>query len=128
MRWEWDSAAGPQAESNALIEFPITTMGARREQILFVQNVGRAPFTMEEFAKVSGSPLTLGLFTEPGSAFEVRWVPGAIVNPTEKQQVTVIFSPPVTTERIVDYAAVVEFRPSGAPVSTPRAARCTSPT
>ena len=35
VRWEWDSAAGPQAESNALIEFPITTMGARREQILF---------------------------------------------------------------------------------------------
>lgn len=89
-------------------------MGARREQVLFVQNVGRAAFTMTEFAKLSGSPVTLGLFTEPLSAFEVRWVPDAVVNPTEKQPVTVIFSPPITDERFVDYSAELEFRPAGA--------------
>ncbi len=93
-------------------------MGARRDQILFVQNVGRAAFTMSEFAKLSGSPLTLGLFTEPNSAFEVRWVPDVVVHPTEKVAVTVIFSPPITEpERFVDYAAEVELRPSGAAAS-----------
>ncbi|MDP3572213.1 MAG: choice-of-anchor D domain-containing protein [Archangium sp.] len=114
MRWEWVTAAGPQIDSSARVDFPPTTMGARREQVLFVQNVGRAAFTMTEFAKLTGSPVTLGLFSEPNSAFEVRWVPDVVVNPTEKQPVTVIFSPPITEERFVDYSAEVEFRPAGA--------------
>ena len=114
MRWEWVSETGPQIDSSARVDFPPTTMGARREQVLFVQNVGRAAFTMTEFAKLTGSPVTLGLFSEPNSAFEVRWVPDVVVNPTEKQPVTVIFSPPITEERFVDYAAEIEFRPSGA--------------
>ena len=59
MRWEWETATGPQFDSTAHVEFPPTTMGARREQILFVQNVGRAAFTMTEFARITGSPVTL---------------------------------------------------------------------
>lgn len=119
VRWEWETASGPQGDSSARVEFPPTTMGSRREQVLFVQNVGRAAFTMTEFARLTGSPVTLGLFTEPNSAFEVRWVPDVVVNPTEKTPVTVIFSPPITEpERFVDYASEVELRASGAPRST----------
>ena len=118
VRWEWDTGLGPQGDSSARVDFPVTTMGARREQLLYVQNVGRAAFSMTEFAKLTGSPVTLGLFTEPGSVFEVRWNPDVVVNPTEKQPVTVIFAPPITEpERVVDYESALEFRPSGAAAS-----------
>lgn len=118
VRWEWDTATGPQGDSSAVVNFPVTAMGARREQTLRVQNVGRAAFTMNEFAKLSGSAVTLGLFPEPNAAFEIRWDPTAVVNPTERVQVTVIFAPPVTeNERVMDYAAELELRPSGAPAS-----------
>ena len=115
VRWEWQTATGPAFDSSAVVEFPPTTMGARREQVLFVQNVGRAPFTMSEFALLSGSPVTLGLIPTAGAAFEVRWIPDVVVNPTEKQPVTIIFAPPITEpERVVDYASELELRPSGA--------------
>lgn len=114
VRWEWETASGPQFDSNAVVVFPPTGMGSRREQTLFVQNVGRAPFEMTEFAKLTGSAVTLGQFTEPGSAFEVRWVPNLVLNPTEKTPVTVIFAPPITEDRFVDYHSEVQLRPSGA--------------
>lgn len=118
VRWEWEGANGPEDGTSANVQFPVTAMGARREQVLYVRNIGLAPFTMEEFAKVSGSAVTLGLFlAEPNSAFEVKWAP-AVVNPTERQPVTVVFMPPVTeNERLVDYASEVELRPVGAAAS-----------
>jgi hypothetical protein len=115
VRWQWDTATGPQSDSSARVDFPITAMGARREQTIYVQNIGRAPFSMTEFAKLTGSAVTLGLFSDPNPAFEVRWTQDAVVNPTEQQAVTVIFEPPITEmQAVVDYETDLEFRPSGA--------------
>ena len=118
VRWQFETAQGMFSDSTGELSFPLTDMGVSREKVIFVQNAGRAPFTMTEFAKVSGSPVTLGLFTEANSAFSVKWQASHVVNPTELEAVTVIFTPPVTADPLyADYSSVIELRPQGAPAA-----------
>lgn len=95
VRWEWDIGTGPQHDTSARVNFPVTTMGARREQLLWVSNVGPIPFSMSEFAKLGGSAVVAGALSESAPAFEVQWTADVVVNPTERQPVTVLFTPPV---------------------------------
>lgn len=114
VRWEWETPLGTEGDSSARVDFPPTAMGGRRDQLLFVRNVGRAAFTMSEFAQLAGSPTALNLNVPPGSAFEVHWDPSVVVNPTERTQVTVSFTPPITDGNIVDYESSLQLKPSGA--------------
>jgi len=115
VRWQWQTAAGELSDETAVITFADTDMGGRREQVLYVQNVGRAAFTMAEFAKISGSAVTLGALREENSAFEVVWDPEVVVNPSERTGITVRFSAPVSgDEPFAEYSSQVELRPSGA--------------
>ncbi len=115
VRWQFFVDNAEVSDATAVITFPLTDMGSLREQVVWVQNVGRAPFTMNEFAKISGSPVTLGLFAEDDSAFEVVWAPEVTVNPSERTGITVRFTAPVSdAELTADYASIVELRPSGA--------------
>lgn len=114
VRWEWDSAFGVEGDSSARVEFPPTTMGGRRDQTIWVRNVGRAPFTMTEFAQLGGSPTTLNLALVPSSTFEVKWDPTVTLNPTERTQVTISFTPPITDATSIDYESDLQLKPSGA--------------
>jgi len=89
VRWEWETPLGVESDSSARVDFPPTSMGGRRDQVLFVRNVGRAPFTMSEFGQLAGAPTSLNLMLVPNSAFEVRWDPTVVLNPTERTQLTV---------------------------------------
>lgn len=117
VRWEWDTAFGVEGDSSARVEFPPTTMGGRRDQTIWVRNVGRAPFTMTEFAQLAGSPTTLNFALVPSSTFEVKWDPTVTLNPTERAQLTVSFTPPITNDNSIDYESDLQFRPSGAAAS-----------
>jgi hypothetical protein len=117
VRWEWDTAAGVEGDTSARVDFPPTTMGARRDQTIWVRNVGRAPFTMTEFAQLAGSPTTLNTMLVAGSTFEVRWDPTVVLNPTERTQITVSFTPPVSENTSIDYESDLQLRPSGANAS-----------
>ncbi len=113
--WEWETAAGTQGDTKAFVDFPGTTMGARRDETLFVRNVGRAAFTMTDFAKLMGAATTLNLTVEPSAAFEVHWDPTVTLSPTERTQVVVSFTPPLTEGMgSVDYESDLELRPQGA--------------
>ena len=118
VRWQWETPEGLQSDSSTVIAFPDTDMGAHREQVVYVQNVGSAPFTMAELAKVSGSAITLGLATEPNAAFEVKFDPAVVVGPSERTGITVYFNAPITPDPVqADYATTVELRPHGAPAA-----------
>ncbi len=115
VRWEWETAAGIEGDSKARVEFPSTTMGARREQQLFVRNVGRAAFTMSEFAQLMGAPTTLNFQLAPNPVFEVHWDATTELNPTERTAVTVAFTPPITDgQNLIDYESDLDLKPQGA--------------
>lgn len=115
VRWEWDSATGVEGGPIGRVDFPPTAMGARREQQIFVRNVGRAAFTMDQFIKVMGAETTLNLALVSNSAFEVRWDPTLVLNPTDRAPIQVSFTPPVTENQTsVDYESDLELQPQGA--------------
>jgi hypothetical protein len=114
VRWEWETPLGTESDSSARVDFPPTSMGGRRDQVLYVRNVGRAPFTMSDFGQLAGAPTSLNLMPVPNSAFEVRWDPTVVLNPTERTQLTVSFTPPITDGNIIDYESALQLKPSGA--------------
>lgn len=118
VRWEWDTAAGSDSDSKARVDFPITTMGGRRDERVWVRNVGRVAFSMTEFAQLMGAPTTLNTQLAPQAAFEVRWQPDLVLNPTERTEVLVAFTPPITEgQSTVEYESFLELRPQGAAAS-----------
>ncbi|MFZ5446374.1 MAG: choice-of-anchor D domain-containing protein [Myxococcota bacterium] len=118
VRWEWESADGLESDVKARVDFPITTMGGRRDARLWVRNVGRAPLTMTEFAQLMGAPTTLNSQLASQAAFEVRWTADLVLDPTERTEVLVAFTPPVTENRsTAEYESFLELRPQGAAAS-----------
>ena len=119
VRWQFETAEGMFSDSVGELSFPLTDMGTRREKVIFVQNAGRAAFTLAEFAKVSGADVTLGTKVVANAPFEVKFDPAKVVNPTELAPITVIFAPPVTPtpDLFIDHSVEVELRPQGAPAA-----------
>lgn len=116
VRWEWVSPlGGTEGQSFARIDFPATAMGSRREQPLTIRNVGRAPFTMAQFALLMGATATYNGQGAPNSAFDLRFQPDLQLNPTDSTTVIAAFTPPITEgSTLTDYESYQELRPQGA--------------
>lgn len=115
VRWELDSLGVSEGATVGRVDFPPTTMGARRDQTIYVRNVGRVAFTLGELAKLMGANTTLNNTLAQDAAFEVHWQPDLVVNPTERTPLAVSFTPPVTeSQTAIDYEADLELQPQGA--------------
>lgn len=119
VQWEWTDATGPHVDSSAAIDFGTISMGGRSDAALVVRNGGNAIFTMEEFAQIDGSPVSINGARPMGDypAFSLTFDPKATLQPTEATTVTVSFTPPVVVEAFVDHFANLELRPDFADAS-----------
>lgn len=118
VRWEWETADGPQANESALIDFGTISMGSRLEQLVFVRNVGRGPFNLTDFVRASGDPVTVQGRAEADSLFEFTFEQDRVVYPSERQPISIIFSPTVRTDvKGYDAASQLDFVAAGAPNS-----------
>lgn len=119
VRWEWLDANGMAlAESSAVVDFGTISMGARRDTTLKVRNVGRAAFTMNEFAQLMGSPVSINNVPVEGQSFLLTFDPALTLSPADETSVAVAFIPPIVVEPFVDHVADLELKPAGADSST----------
>jgi hypothetical protein len=120
VRWEWETAQGPQTGESAVIDFGTRPMGSTTNQTVFVRNIGRASFTLSDFSRVVGDVVTLQGRVEPRAPFSITWEQDREVAPSERQPVTVAFSPPLAedpTVKAFDAFSVLDFVPQGAPAA-----------
>ncbi len=115
VRWEWETKDGQQSGEAVLLDFGTISMGSRLEQIVFVRNVGRGPFNLSDVVRASGDPVTVQGRTEPGALFEFVFEQDREVYPSERQPITVAFTPPVRTDvKGYDAASQLDFIAAGA--------------
>lgn len=116
VRWEWETARGPEAGDSAFIDFGTVSMGSRVEQLVFVRNVGRGSFSLSDFALVAGDAVTIQQRSQPGASFVITFDQDRVVAPSERQPITITFAPPVRTDvRSFDVSSQLDFVPAGAP-------------
>lgn len=115
VRWEWETATGPESGDSASLDFGTVSMGSRVQQIVFVRNVGRAAINLSDFKLVAGDPVTVQQRLEPSASFELAFEQDRLVAPTERQPITVTFAPAIRTDvRAFDVASQLDLIVAGA--------------
>ncbi|MCU0701291.1 MAG: choice-of-anchor D domain-containing protein [Myxococcaceae bacterium] len=117
VRWEWETADGPQSGEAAVIDFGTRAMGSTTNQTVFVRNIGRASFTLSDFVRVVGDPVSVQARVEAGAPFSITFEQDREVAPSERQPITVAFTPAVSADpkvKAFDARSVLDFVPQGA--------------